>query len=175
MGTKPRIPDRVAPAKHVIRTLAIDRSIPLDTRLSSLLFAVYGLPATKTFTLRRGQLRDEDALELLVGDRPITLPEPIAVLAREQLNLWPDADPEAWLFPGRRPGRPLDPQDLTRYLRTLGTSISALQKTARFRLAGAVPAKVLADMLDFSVATFENYARLAGGTRGDYPALRSIS
>ena len=46
------------------------------------------------------------------------------------------------------------------------------QNTARFRLAGAVPAKVLADMLDFSVATFENYARLAGGTRGDYPALR---
>lgn len=37
----------------------------------------------------------------------------------------------------------------------------------------AVPAKVLADMLDFSVATFENYARLAGGTRGDYPALRT--
>ena len=32
-----------------------------------------------------------------------------------------------------------------------------------------MPAKVLADVLDFSVVTFENYARLAGGTRGDIP------
>lgn len=160
--------------EHVIRILATDPGIPLDARLASLLIAVYGLPATKTFTLRRGQLRDEgDALDLLVGDRPITLPGPIAVLAREQLDLRPDADPEAWLFPGLRPGRPLDPQYLARRLRTFGISISALQNTARFRLAGAVPAKVLADMLDFSVATFENYARLAGGTRGDYPALRA--
>ena len=67
--------------------------------------------------------------------------------------------------------RQADPEAAVR-LHALGTSISALQNTARFRLAGAVPAKVLADMLDFSVATFENYARLAAGTRGDYPALR---
>ena len=60
-------------------------------------------------------------------------------------------------------------------LRPLGVTISELQNTARFRLAGAVPAKVLADMLDFSVATFENYARLSGSTRGDYPALRDTT
>ncbi|WP_448655847.1 hypothetical protein [Microbacterium lacticum] len=29
--------------------------------------------------------------------------------------------------------------------------------------------------LDFSVATFENYARLSGSTRGDYPALRDTT
>ncbi|HOA27272.1 MAG TPA: hypothetical protein PKG51_07150, partial [Arachnia sp.] len=86
-----------------------------------------------------------------------------------------DADDDAWLFPGRLPGQPLDPQYLSLRLRPLGTSISALQNTARFRLAGAVPAKVLADVLDFGVATFENYARLAGGTRGDYPALRATA
>ncbi|MGO1507769.1 MAG: hypothetical protein ACTIKQ_04660 [Microbacterium sp.] len=159
--------------EHIIRILATDSSMPLDARLASLLIAVYGLPATKTLALRRSQLRDEgESLDFLIGDRPVTLPEPIAVLAREQRDLRPDADSDAWLFPGRSPGHPLDPQYLTRRLRTLGTSVSALQNTARFRLAGAVPAKVLADMLDFSVATFENYARLAGGTRGDYPALR---
>jgi len=58
-------------------------------------------------------------------------------------------------------------------LRALGTSISALQNTARFRLAGAVPAKVLADMRGFNVDTFESYARLSGSTRGDYPTLRA--
>lgn len=68
-----------------------------------------------------------------------------------------------------------DPQYLNRRLRPLGATISELQNTARFRLAGAVPAKVLADMLDFSVATFENYARLSGSTRGDYPALRGMT
>lgn len=132
--------------------------------------------ATKTLPLRRGQLREEgDALDLLLGDRPLKLPEPIAVLAREQRDLRRDADSDAWLFPGRSPGQPLDPQYLTRRLRTFGISISALQNTARFRLAGAVPAKVLADMLDFSVATFENYARLSASTRGDYPTLRGCS
>ncbi len=158
--------------EHVIRTLATDSSIALDARLAALLIAVYGLPATKTLALRRRQLRDEnDGLDLHIGDRPLALPAPVATLAREQLDLRPDDD--AWLFPGRLPGQPLDPQYLALRLRPLGTSISALQNTARFRLAGAVPAKVLADILDFSVATFENYARLAGGTRGDYPALRT--
>lgn len=162
--------------EHVIRILATDRTIALDARLASLLIAVYGLPASKVLLLRRNQLRDQDvALDLLIGDRPLALPDPIALLAREQLDLLSEATPDGWLFPGLRPGQPRDPQYLNRRLRPLGVTISELQNTARFRLAGAVPAKVLADMLDFSVATFENYARLASGTRGDYPALRSIS
>lgn len=128
-----------------------------------MLITVYGLPATKTLTLCRGQLREEgDALDLLLGDRPLKLPEPITALARAQLDLRPGTDAEGWLFPSRSPGQPLNPQYLTLRLRALDTSISALQNTARFRLAGAVPAKVLADMLDFNVVTFENYAPLAG-------------
>lgn len=159
--------------EHVIRALTRTRSIPLDARLASLLIAVYGLPASKVLLLHRNQLRREgDALNLLIGDRPLTLPEPIAVLAREQLDAPSQAAPDDWLFPGRHPGRPRDPQYLNRRLPLLGVTISALQNSARFRLAGAVPAKVLADMLDFSVATFENYARLSGSTHGDYPALR---
>lgn len=97
----------------------------------------------------------------------------IAILAKEQLDVRSETAPDDWLFPGLHPGRPRDPQYLNRRLRPLGVTISALQNTARFRLAGAVPAKVLADMLSFSVATFENYARLAGGIRGDYPAIRA--
>ncbi|WP_416895243.1 hypothetical protein [Microbacterium sp.] len=30
-------------------------------------------------------------------------------------------------------------------------------------------------MLDFNVTTFENYARLSGSTRGDYPAVRGTA
>lgn len=160
--------------EHVIGTLVTDRSIALDARLAALLIAVYGLAATKTFALRRGQLRAEhDGLDLLIGERPLRLPAPIATLAQEQLGRRPSAAADAWLFPGLRPGKPRAADYLSRRLRALGTSISALQNTARFRLAGAVPAKVLADMLGFRVITFENYARLAGGTRGDYPALRN--
>jgi hypothetical protein len=160
--------------EHVVRVLATDRSIALDARLASLLIAVYGLPATKTLALRRSQLRDGgNRLDLLIGRRPLTLPTTIAALAREQLELRPDAGDDTWLFPGLRPGQPLDTQYLALRLHALGTSISALQNTARFRLAGAVPAKVLADMLGFHVITFDNYARLTGGTRGDYPAMRA--
>ncbi len=78
-------------------------------------------------------------------------------------------------LPRTHPGQPRDPQYLNRRLRPLGVTISALQNTARFRLAGAVPAKVLADVLGFRVITFENYARLSGSTRGDYPALRDAT
>jgi transposase len=77
-------------------------------------------------------------------------------------------------FAGLRP-QPRDPQYLNRRVRPLAVTISELQNTARFRLAGAVPAKILADMLDFSVATLENYARLSGSIRGDYPALRDTT
>lgn len=162
--------------EHVIRILATDRTIALDARLASLLIAVYGLPASKVLALPRNQLRNEGAaLDLLIGDRPLVLPDPIAVLAREQLDLLSEAPPDGWLFPGLRPGLPRDPQYLNRRLRPLGVTISELQNTARFRLAGAVPAKVLADMLDFSVATFENYARLSGSTCGDYRALRDTT
>ena len=162
--------------EHVIRILTHDSSIPLDARLASLLIAVYGLPASKVLILHRSQFPKEgDALDLLIGDRPLRLPEPIAILAREQLDFFSDGVPSDWLFPGRLPGRPRDPQYLNRRLRPLGATVSELQNTARFRLAGAVPAKVLADMLDFSVATFENYARLSGSPRGDYPALRPTS
>lgn len=162
--------------EHVIRILATDRTIALDARLASLLIAVYGLPASKVLLLRRNQLRDRDAsLDLLIGDRPLALSDPIAILAREQLDLLAEPTPDGWLFPGLRPGQPRDPQYLNRRLRPFGVSISELQNIARFRLAGAVPAKVLADMLDFSVATFENYARLSGSTRGDYPALRGTA
>jgi len=162
--------------ERVIRTLAHDHRIPTDARLAALLIAVYGLPATKTLALRRNQLRTrDDTLDLFLGDRPLRLPQPIATVAREQLGRHPNATPQDWLFPSRRPGQPLDAQYLARRLRTLDTSISELQNTARFRLAGAVPAKVLADTLDFNVITFESYARLAGSTRGDYPALRSTT
>lgn len=172
---EPTISASEAHLEHVIRILATDRTIALDARLAALLIAVYGFPATKTFSLRRDQLCNKgDGLDLLAGERPLTLPKPIAAIAREHLDATSEAVPNVWLFPGLRPGKPRDPQYLNRRLRPLGVTISELQNTARFRLAGAVPAKVLADMLDFSVTTFENYARLAGGTRGDYPTLRKL-
>lgn len=159
--------------EHTIATLIRDDAIALDVRLPSLLIAVYGVPASRILTLRREQLHDTgEAIDLNLGDRPLRLPEPLADLARTHLARHPEAGPQDWLFPGRQPGRPRNALYLTRQLRMLGTSISALQKTARFRLAGAVPAKVLADMLGFHVNTFETYAHLAAGNRGDYPSLR---
>ena len=159
--------------EHTIATLIGDDTIALDVRLACLLIAVYGFTASRILMLRREQLHDTgDVVDLYVGDRPLRLPEPLAELARTQLAQRPDAGPQDWLFPGRQPGRPRNALYLTRQLRMLGTSISALQKTARFRLAGTVPAKVLADMLGFHVNTFETYAHLAAGNRGDYPNLR---
>lgn len=52
-------------------------------------------------------------------------------------------------------------------------NISALQKAARFKPSGTVPAKVLAEAIGFNVMTFDLYANLAASPRGDYLQLRA--
>ncbi|MGO1673513.1 MAG: hypothetical protein ACTJFR_10175 [Canibacter sp.] len=162
--------------EETIRRLSTDDSIDLDARLAGLLIAVYGQLATRTFRLRRGQLRatGNDGAELALGQHPLTLATPVAKIARKHLESLAPAEPNAWLFPGLTPGGHRDPQYLNRRLKPFGTSISALQKAARFRLAGTVPSKILADALGFNVPTFEQYANLAASTRGDYPLLREV-
>ena len=64
-------------------------------------------------------------------------------------------------------------QFLVRHLAPINGTVSQLQNSARFKLAGAAPAKVLADLLGLTVATLERYASLSSGTWGEYPALRA--
>ncbi len=151
-----------------------DRAIPLDARLAILLIAVFGQSAAHILASRRDRLlTDSTPARFTLHERPVALPDPIGRIATQLARAQQAAPESPWLFPGRTPGRHRDLQYLTRQLKPLGTSISALQNTARYQLASALPAKVLADMLGFDVSMFENYARLSNGVWGNYPALRA--
>lgn len=161
--------------EKTIRHLASDNNIELDARFAGLLIAVYGLLATRTLRLRRNQLHitEHGEAELLLGEHPLVLAGPVAEIAKQHLATLEPARQGDWLFPGLSPGGHRDAQYLTSRLEPLGMSISELQKAARFRLAGNVPAKVLADALGFNTTTFEVYANLSASPRGDYPQLHA--
>lgn len=162
--------------EDTIRHLATDSNIDLDARLAGLLIAVYGLLATRTLRLHRSQLHvtDQGDAQLLLGEHPLVLAGPVTQIAIQHLATLEPAGQDAWLFPGLNPGGHRDAQYLTSRIEPLGMSISELQKAARFRLAGTVPAKVLADALGFNIATFELYANLSASPRGEYPQLRGM-
>lgn len=156
--------------------LATDSSIDLDARLAGLLIAVYGLLATRTLRLRRSQLHvtEEGDAQLILGEHPLLLAGPVSQIAKQHLATLEPAGQDAWLFPGLNPGGHRDAQYLASRIEPFGMSISELQKTARFRLAGTVPAKILSDALGFSITTFELYANLSSSPRGEYPQLRAM-
>lgn len=162
--------------ENTIRHLASDRNIDLDAKFAGLLIAVYGLLASRTLRLRRSQLHftEQGEAQLLIGEHPLVLAGPVTQIAAQYIAALEPAGQEAWLFPGRTPGSHRDAQYLATRIEPLGMSISELQKTARFRLAGTVPAKVLADALGFSITTFELYANLSASPRGEYPGLRGM-
>ena len=68
-------------------------------------FAVYGVPTTKTLTLRRGQLRNQDnGLDLLTGAQPMTISKLIAVITVEHRDAFFETTPSNCLSPGLQPG-----------------------------------------------------------------------
>ena len=156
--------------RAIIARLLVDESIPLDARVACLLVALFGQPATSALRLRTDQMRASGDVEVLFTEHPLVLPTPAAALARRYLASRTGGG--QWLFPGTLPGSHRDTQYLVHHLAPLGAGISQLQNSARFKLAGSAPAKVLADMLGLTTLTFEKYASLSGGVWGEYPALR---
>ena len=158
--------------RAIIARLLVDDGVPLDARVACLLVALFGQSATRVLRLEVHQVRRaDDGVQVFFTDHPLLLPAPAAELVGQYLAS--PANGTRWLFPGRRPGSQRDVQYLVRHLAPLGGAVSQLQNSARFKLAEAAPAKVLADMLGLTVATFERYASLSSGTWGEYPALRA--
>ncbi len=159
--------------RGIIARLLVDDKVPLDARVACLLVALFGQPATRVLRSDLNQLRltDDGGVQVLFTDHPLALPVPAAEVVGSYLASLQNGN--RWLFPGSRPGSQRDVQYLVHHLRPLGGTVSQLQNSARFKLAGTAPAKVLADMLGLTVATFERYASLSNGTWGEYPALRA--
>jgi hypothetical protein len=85
----------------------------------------------------------------------------------------PVASPQAWLFTGRQPDRPLHPQHLITRLAALGIPTRATRNAALLQLAAEVPPTVLADLLGLHPHTAVAWVKAAGGDWSRYAAQRS--
>lgn len=157
----------------IVAAVVEDVSTDAGTRLGLLLIAIYGLPASRIVALHRTQLTATAAgAHLTIGEHQLALPPPVARIASMHLqNI--DSTQTQWLFPGSRPGQHINTQKLRRALDSFDATVGQLQVAARYRLAGAVPAKILADSLNFNVSTIANYASLSNGRWGDYPRVHA--
>jgi hypothetical protein len=113
---------------------------------------------------------------IVLGTAPIALPEPLAALVRElaatrsgQATIGrPDTVP--WLFPGGRPGHPLDGRRLGDRLKNIGLHPRQARATALFTLASQLPAAILARMLGIHIRAAVQWQKAASGDWMTYAA-----
>jgi hypothetical protein len=165
---EPSVSMRDEECLRIIRAILMDFESDPDRRLIALLVAVCGQLVSRVVRLPEDALRLDDTQILIrFGTHELQLPPTFRptveahLLARRQAS--------KWLFPGKNAGDHRSAQYTSRYLRSLGTTASALQTSARYRLAAALPAKVMADSFGFQIETANQYARLSGGSWRDAP------
>jgi hypothetical protein len=106
----------------------------------------------------------------------VTLPGPMATLVRELAATRPGhatigrPDTGTWLFPGGRPGHPLDAKRIGERLKNIGLHPRHDRATALFTLAAELPAAILARTLGISVPVAAEWQRAAAGDWMAYAA-----
>lgn len=160
------------------RVLSDDTLEPRD-RVAAALLLLYGQTAARITRLTRADIDDESGqVTLRLGKDHIVLPPPLDQLIQQLPERVPVgmarrlATDDQWLFPGRRPGQPMNPTTLGHRLRGLGIEPRAARNTALLQLGAELPSVVLADLLGIHIGTAERWAAAAGGRWTHYAAAR---
>jgi hypothetical protein len=178
-STRPAPPtgDRQALA----RRLLTDDTIAPDDRVAGALLVFYAQPVTRIVALTTDDLatRDDGTLTITLAGMPVELLEPFATLARQlpitRTNGVADQLPTRWLFPGKRAGRPINPDSLGRRLRALGIPPRLSRATALAELAIEIPPAVLAELVGIAPGTAARWAAITGGNWAAYAPSRTPS
>lgn len=157
--------------------LVHDDTVNTRDRLAGLLVLLY---AQHTAAITRLTTDDVDTdgatVRLRLGPTPVTLPDPVAELARQVLATERGhatigaGEPSPWLFPGGKPGRPLNASYLGQRLKALGIQPGQARSTALFQLAGELPAAVLARMLGVHISVAVAWQHASSGDWTRYAA-----
>lgn len=161
--------------ESVVQSLLSDTTLRAGVKLAVLLVAIYGLPARRVVEFKREQLTatsGDDTFALSLRGHQLALPDAVSTIAKTHLREVNEVD-SAWLFPGHYRQRPMSDQQLRRTLDPYDVTLNQLQTAARYRLAGAIPTKILADSLDFHINTVAKYASLSNGRWADYPSMHT--
>jgi hypothetical protein len=159
------------------RRLLHDDTINARDRLAGLLVLLYAQPVARVARLTTGHVTASGAtVQIRLGPAPITLPEPVAGLARQFLDgkhghaTIGAAGPSPWLFPGGQPGRPVSSGHLGQRLKDLGIHPGQARSTALFQLASELPAALLARMLGIHIDVATTWQRISAGDWMAYAA-----
>ncbi|MGW7090812.1 hypothetical protein [Streptomyces sp. NPDC054874] len=159
------------------RRLLHDTELATVDRVAGCLVLLYGQPCTRIASLTTAQVIDTGkTLQLMLGTRPVEIPEPLSTLIRELVRnrkgyaVVGRTDVHPWLFPGGLPGRPISSPHLTKRLGRLGVPTRAGRATALMDLAGQLPSVVLSQLLGLNINTATLWSQEAGNTRPGYAA-----
>ena len=159
------------------RRLLHDNTVNARDRLAGLLVLLYAQPVARVARLTTAHVAvTGTTVQIRLGPAPITLPEPVASLARQLLDgkrghaTTGAAGPSPWLFPGGQPGRPVSTGHLGQRLKDLGIHPGQARSTALFQLASELPAALLARMLGIHIDVATTWQRLSSGDWMAYAA-----
>ncbi|HEX3539317.1 MAG TPA: hypothetical protein VHT75_02630, partial [Acidimicrobiales bacterium] len=150
-GTPTAIPE--SRRIELLARLLADDTIDLLDRVAGILVLLYALPASRINRLRLIDFQNSaDGLTLRLGTNTVFVPAPltdlIQQLADSRGHLNGAGHPaNGWLFPGRRAGQPIEPDQLAERLNRHGITRQA-RTAALNALLIDIPAPVLAKLLN---------------------------
>jgi hypothetical protein len=177
-------PDRSAeprPMPEQQRLALLDRllhddHIDLVDRVAGSLVVLYALPSSRIHRLRLTDLHaGPDGLMVQLGADPVPVPAPLSDLLTDlagRHTTRPDRLTGEWLFPGRIPGQPIEPDQLVERLNRLGITRAA-RTAALNALLRQVPSPVLAKVLNRRPWRVTARAKTLGTDWSNYAALRA--
>jgi hypothetical protein len=151
-----------------LRELLDGDSESLSYRVAGILLLLFAQPLTKIAALPTSAITITDHdVRISLGHEPIPLPPPFAHLLASYMHNRPHLRTAGglatspWLFPGIRPGRHLQPQELRVRLAQLGIDPLGARNTALQSLVMAMPAPLVAELLGYSYNTAQLHAEIA--------------
>jgi hypothetical protein len=161
------------------RRLLHDEGFEPRDRVAALLVLLYAQTPARISRLAADDVAvTETSVRLQLGVTPLIVPAPMADHVRALLDNQPPTSPgkiagaTRWLFPGHRPGRPVNAMALAARLRELGVRTSTDRPAALAHITATTPAVIVADLLGVSAQTAVAWAEAAGRTRAEYVANR---
>jgi len=150
-----------------LRRCLHDTTMPLDIRVAGGLVLLFGVKASTLVEIQHDHLEHAGEATLLrIATHALPLPPLLASIIVEQRDR---ADLRSvfgrtgvtgirWLFPGLRPGRPMDANSLAEKLNDNGIVVRAARNTALAELAADLPPAVLAELVGIGVTTATRWA-----------------